>query len=67
MYKSWYVRFKFFMAVVILLMFFWVKSPCGLVGGSQRFGEAEVNFGPEDINSPLLQNIGFYQPIHTAT
>jgi hypothetical protein len=30
-------RFKVFMAVTILIMFFWVKSTCGLVGRSQRF------------------------------
>jgi hypothetical protein len=27
-----YVRFNFSTAVMILIMFFWVKSPCGLVG-----------------------------------
>jgi hypothetical protein len=34
------VRSKVFAAVAILMMFFWVKSACGLVGRSQRFGEA---------------------------
>jgi hypothetical protein len=34
------VRFEFFALVTILMMFFWVQAPCGLVGGSQRFGGA---------------------------
>jgi hypothetical protein len=34
------VRFKVFMEVTILIMFFWVKLLCGLIGRSQRFGEA---------------------------
>jgi hypothetical protein len=33
------VRFKIFKVVTILTMFFWVKSPCEVVGRSQRFGE----------------------------
>jgi hypothetical protein len=32
-------RFKIFMTVMILIMLFWVKSLCGLVGRSQEFGE----------------------------
>jgi hypothetical protein len=35
-----YVRFKDFMTVTTLIMFFWVKSPCGLVGASQCCWEA---------------------------
>jgi hypothetical protein len=35
------VRFELFMAVMILMMmFYWVKAPCGLVGRSQCFREA---------------------------
>jgi hypothetical protein len=34
------MRFKIFTAVAILIMSFWVKSSCWLVGRSQRFGEA---------------------------
>jgi hypothetical protein len=33
------VRFNVFAAVTILMLF-WVKVPCGLVGRSRRFGEA---------------------------
>jgi hypothetical protein len=29
-------RFKVFTAMTILLMLFWVKAPCGLIGKSQR-------------------------------
>jgi hypothetical protein len=28
---------------------------------------AEVNFTPEDGDSTLLRNVGFYQPIRAAT
>jgi hypothetical protein len=28
------------MAVTVLMMFFWVKSPLGLVGRNQHFGKA---------------------------
>jgi hypothetical protein len=35
-----HVTFKILMAVTILVMFFRIKSPCVLVGKSQRFGEA---------------------------
>jgi hypothetical protein len=35
-----YVRLKVFTAITILIIFFWIKSPCGLVDKSQRFGEA---------------------------
>jgi hypothetical protein len=35
----WDERFTF-TAVTIMNMLFWVKSPCGLVGRSRRFGEA---------------------------
>jgi hypothetical protein len=31
-----YVRFEVFTTLTILLMFLWVKAPCGLVGSSQR-------------------------------
>jgi hypothetical protein len=34
------MRFELFTAVAILIMLFWVNSPCDLVGRSQRFGEA---------------------------
>jgi hypothetical protein len=34
------MTFKIFRAVTILIVFFWVESPRGLVGRSQRFGEA---------------------------
>jgi hypothetical protein len=34
------VRIKVLTAVAILMMFFWVKSPRGLIGRNQRFGEA---------------------------
>jgi hypothetical protein len=33
-------RFKVLMAVMILIIFFWVKLLCGLVSRSQHFGEA---------------------------
>jgi hypothetical protein len=32
-------RFKAITAVLVLMTFFWVKSPCELVGRNQRFGE----------------------------
>jgi hypothetical protein len=32
-------RYKVSKAMTMLMMFFSVKSPCGLVGRSQRFGE----------------------------
>jgi hypothetical protein len=35
-----YVRFKVLTAVTILIMFFWVKAPRGLVGRTERFEEA---------------------------
>jgi hypothetical protein len=35
-----YLRFKVFRAVMILMMFIWAMSPCGLIGRSRRFGEA---------------------------
>jgi hypothetical protein len=38
--ESHIVKFKVFAAVTTLRIFFWVKSPCGLVGISQCFGEA---------------------------
>jgi hypothetical protein len=34
-----FVEFKVFMVITILIMFFWVKTPCGLVGRSHCFGE----------------------------
>jgi hypothetical protein len=34
------VSFKVLKAVLILIMFFWVKSPRGQIGTSRRFGEA---------------------------
>jgi hypothetical protein len=42
------------------MMLFWVKSSCGLVGGSD-------DFSPEDGDSTLLQSVGFYQPVYTVT
>jgi hypothetical protein len=33
------VRFEAFTAVTMMMMFFWVLAPCGLVGRCQRFGE----------------------------
>jgi hypothetical protein len=48
------VRFKVFMAVTILMMMFWVKS-------------SKPIFSPEDGDSILLQNVGFYQPVHMVT
>jgi hypothetical protein len=39
MVKCISVRFKVLMAVMILVMFFWVKVPCGLVSRSQCFRE----------------------------
>jgi hypothetical protein len=59
-----FVRCKFFTAVTILMMFFCVKSPCGLVGRSQRFGEARCvhlqNFGPEYESESKLFDFSFY-------
>jgi hypothetical protein len=37
------VRFEIYTAVTILIMFFWVKSPCGFVGRSRRFGDLTQN------------------------
>jgi hypothetical protein len=34
------VRFTTFKAMTILMTFFWVETPCGLVSRSQCFGEA---------------------------
>jgi hypothetical protein len=39
----------------ILMVFLWVKSPCGLVGRTKR-----LNFSREDGDSTLLRNVGFY-------
>jgi hypothetical protein len=39
-YKEIVEVFKIFMVAMVLMMFFWVKMPCGLAGKSQRFGEA---------------------------
>jgi hypothetical protein len=34
------MRFEILMAVKISIFFFWVATPCGLVGRYQRFGGA---------------------------
>jgi hypothetical protein len=56
------MRFKIFMAVTILLIFFWVKCRVDwLVEGWLK-----AIFNPEDGDNTLLRNVGFFQPIHTA-
>jgi hypothetical protein len=35
-------KFKIFTAVNILIVFFWVESPTGLVDRSRRFGDFSV-------------------------
>jgi hypothetical protein len=35
---------RFFGGMTILIMFFWVKSPCGLVEKSRRFEEADWSY-----------------------
>jgi hypothetical protein len=69
-----YVIFKVLKTVTIPIMFFWVKSPCKLIGRSQRFGKRFIHlqgqsddFSPEDGDSTLLRNFGFYQPVYTVT
>jgi hypothetical protein len=33
------LKFEVFTAVRMMMLFFWVLEPCGLVGRGQRFGE----------------------------
>jgi hypothetical protein len=44
-------RFEVLTAVKIA-MFFWVVTPCGLVGRYQRFGETSLSLGVKCGDSP---------------
>jgi hypothetical protein len=47
--QSGYLRFKIFMAVTILMMFFWDKSQCGVL-----LVHLLVHFSPEEEDSTIL-------------
>jgi hypothetical protein len=43
---------------------FWVVTPCGLVGGYQRFGG---RLPPEDEGDTYLRNVGNHLQEHSVT
>jgi hypothetical protein len=65
--KCYFERFGVLTAVVI--MFFWVLTPCRLVGRYQSFRETYSLQGlkAEGVDIMLLSNPGMYLQVHTAS
>jgi hypothetical protein len=57
-------RFEIFTAVR-MMMFFWVLTPCRLVGKSQRLHLQD--FSTEEGGSMFLRNVGIYRRVYTAS
>jgi hypothetical protein len=66
-FKSYiiFMRFELLSAVKMLMLVFWVVTPCGLVRRYHRFGGTYTS-GPEDGGRMFLRNIGVYLKVHTA-
>jgi hypothetical protein len=63
-----HTRFKIFTAVTILIMMFWVQSPCSLLveailSEKRAVFYFRVDYGP----LALLRKVGFCQRVHTVT
>jgi hypothetical protein len=53
----------------MMMLVFWVVTPCGLVGRYQHFGGMYYTaffFSPEDEGSMFLRNAGIYLQVHMA-
>jgi hypothetical protein len=64
-----FVRFEVFIAVRMMMMFFWVLVPCRLISRYKRFGETyclHLQGCPEDGDRMFLQNAGIYQQVYIA-
>jgi hypothetical protein len=67
-----YMRFDVFTAVRIIMLFFWVLSPCRPVGSFQSLGEIYCLhlqgsiFSPEDGDIMFLRNVAIYRRVYTA-
>jgi hypothetical protein len=53
------MSFEVLKTVKMMMLVFWVVTPCGLVDRYQHFS-------PEDEGSMFLQNNGLYLHVHTA-
>jgi hypothetical protein len=51
------MRFEVLTVVKMLMLVFWVATPCGLVG---RYEHTASTFSPEDGGSMFLRNAGVY-------
>jgi hypothetical protein len=62
------MRSEVLMVVKIMMMVFWVVTPCGLVGGTSVSEEHTASiFISEDVGSMLLQNADTYLQVHQAS
>lgn len=58
--QLWYLRNCLpELAILILIMFFWVKRPCRFVQANVAEKHAVSTFSPEDGFKKLLRNVGF--------
>jgi hypothetical protein len=58
--------FEVFTALEILLLVFWVVTPCGLAG-RQRFGATYCFHLQGNESDIFLKNVGSYEQVHTAS
>jgi hypothetical protein len=67
--KNLFMRFEV-PTVMMLMLVFWVMTPCGLTGDYQHFGGTHClyrqHFSPEDGDSIFLANVGINLQVHTA-
>jgi hypothetical protein len=66
---SYCVRSEVLTALKMTMLFFWVVTPCGLVGRYQHFGETyclHFQDRPEHGDSMFNRNFGIYLRVHAA-
>jgi hypothetical protein len=61
------MKFEVLATMKILMMIFWIVTPCGLVGRYQRVRETYyLYFSPEDGYSMFRRNVGIDLQVHTV-